>query len=368
MKKLKRPEHCITAIGLATSVGHDHKTACASIRAGLSRPHLLGNYFLPSDTPFEDEDDGYVAGHPVIEENYDDWEDRVIRLLAMAFGDLMDHPGVQGISLEETPLCLCLAEKERHTVDEPGFISNLSEFLEIRFDETRFRLYQNGHTGMVLALSDAAASLEGGTASRMFIAGGDSLIGYHDLKRFNREGRLKSSLTPAGFMPGEGASVLLLETAAAANKRKAAPLCSVTSMAVHKSGGTEGGLARAVLGLLERQNGSPLTVDSVISDMDGSEDRASELALTHASILGRIAGGKNAVFPAKSVGNTGAASFGLSCCVATRAMARGYLRKGFDQDHTPGKALVLSSSDQGNHGAVILTEPPRPSQTHTKER
>jgi 3-oxoacyl-[acyl-carrier-protein] synthase-1 len=185
MKKTTHPEFCITGLGLTTSVGHDHKTACASMRAGLKRPDKLWNYYLPATTPFEDEDDGYVSGHPVLDGDYDNREERMVKLLAMAFDDLVQDAG-GSISPEETPLYLALPEKERLMRDDQSILDLIRENTSIPFFEDRFQIFHHGHAGMIMALSHAAQAMKEGQFNRVFIAGTDSLIGFNDLSQIGR--------------------------------------------------------------------------------------------------------------------------------------------------------------------------------------
>lgn len=361
MKKTTHPEFCITGLGLTTSVGHDHKTACASIRAGLKRPDKLWNYYLPATKPFEDEDDGYVTGHPVLDGDYDNREERMVKLLAMAFDDLKKD-GADSILPEGTPLYLALPEKERLAPDDPGFLDLISENTSIPFLEQGFQIFQQGHAGMIMALSHAANAMREGLFSRVFIAATDSLIGFNDLSRFNRLDRLKSSLNPLGFMPGEAASVILLEKTQSALNRNATIKCMVKAFAtameekhvlsINPQGGD--GLSKAISLVMDQIQENPLIVDTIISDMNGESFRAEEWAMIQARIMNRINGEKNCIFPAICIGDTGAASSGVSFCIAVRAMARGYLS--YKTMNPSGIALVLSSSDTETRGAALLSD------------
>lgn len=361
MKKTTHPEFCITGLGLTTSVGHDHKTACASMRAGLKRPDKLWNYYLSATKPFEDEDDGYVTGHPVLDGDYDNREERMVKLLAMAFDDLMQDVA-DSILPEETPLYLALPEKERFTPDDQSLLDLIRENTSIPFFEQGFQMFQKGHAGMIMALSHATKAIREGQFNRVFIAGTDSLIGFNDLSRFNRLDRLKSSLNPVGFMPGEAASVVLLEKTQSALNRKAAVQCMVKAFATAKEenhvlsirpqGGD--GLSKAVSLVMEQAREDTLVVDTVISDMNGESFRAEEWAMIQARVMNKISGEKNRIFPAICIGDTGAASSGVAFCIAARAMARGYLS--YETMNPSGIALVLSSSDTETRGAVLLSD------------
>lgn len=359
MKNTNLPELCVTGLGLVTSVGHDHKTACASIRAGLKRSQLLGNYYLFTKKPLEDPDDGYVGGHPVLDGHYDDRDGRMVDLLSMAFLDLSRQEN-WGDLLAEAPLWLALPENERHTVDDLALKKQLKDCLAIPWDDEGFRWFQNGHAGMIVALAEAAKAMSMGMFHRVLIAGADSLIGVKDLRRFNRLGRLKTALNPAGFMPGEAASVMVLETLESARQRKANIHFQIRSFALATeektvlSGNPQGGdgLSRAISSLLGQEKQAPHSLDALISDMNGETYRADELSIVYSRVMGKVDGEKNMIFPARCIGDTGAASPGVAFCVAARAMERGYLAR--DSGKGSGNALILASSDTGERGAVLV--------------
>ena len=187
------PVLCVTALGLVTSVGHDHITACASMRAEFKEPSRLPNYYVETQKDFEDPDDGYVAGHPVLDGDPDEGLNRMATLLSMALSDLgngLENPSF----LDETPLYLALPEPQRLEPDD----ENLFEYLKSHGVRPQFqglcRIYRKGHAGMIFALSDAAAAIIQGKYPRMIIAGTDSLINFDDLSRLDDQHRLKTIL------------------------------------------------------------------------------------------------------------------------------------------------------------------------------
>jgi 3-oxoacyl-[acyl-carrier-protein] synthase-1 len=359
MTKTSVPELCVTGTGLATSVGHSHRTACASIRAGLKRPSLLGNYYVPSENPFEDPDDGYVAGHPVLEGDYDHREPRMAALLAIAFRDLagQEDPEV----LKQTPLFLALPDRGRMTGESPDFTGLLADDPDIPDFEQGVRPFYMGHAGMILAMMEARNLIFGGRFSRILVAGTDSLIGFADLSRFNRMHRLKTCLTPEGLMPGEAASVLLLESRESALARNARIHGVIRAMAsamdenpvISASDPTGFGLSRAINSVFEGEKAKP-SVSSVISDLNGESYRTGEWAMIQARTLNSVPGEKNGVFPARCTGDTGSAWGGLACALAVRSLEKGYAAH--EPENRPGLVLVLGSSDTGERGALLVDQ------------
>lgn len=362
MKKTQMPlpELCITGLGLSTSVGHDHKTACASIRAGLKRPKKLNNYYVESKDSYEDADDGLVTGHPVLEGDYNDTQDRIFTLLAMALNDLNKNAGLDESQMEETCLYLALPEQSRVNIEQKDVQDLIRAHWAVGFCESGLRTYPKGHAGMIFALTDAADAIGKGICTRVLIAGTDSLIGFDDLARLEKQERLKTILNSDGLIPGEAASAFLIESAQAARHRNAAIACVIKAISTaHElqpvstgKSSTGIGLAQAITDLANQEKDKPLTATAVISDLNGEFYRFNEWAMLLPGVLNRINGEKNLICPARCIGDTGAASPGVSICIAARAMARGYLSR--TSKIKTGQALIVSSSDTGERGAVLV--------------
>lgn len=372
MKINNKPQHnkprktadinlCITALGLATSVGHDHKTACASLRADFKRPRRLKNYYVETREGFEDYVDGLVTGHPILDGDPNDRVTRMFTVLGMALKDLAEDFEDEHF-LEETPLYLALPGRERLSMNEEDIHDHVLAHSPVVFEKDKCRVYQTGHAGMVLALCDAAKNFENGLCQRVIIAGTDSLISFEDLSRYDEQYRLKTSINPDGLMPGEAASAFLVETLKSAEQRNASIRCSVLAVASSMddqpflSGkppvGT--GFTNAIRAVSDQEKDPPLAVDAVITDLNGESYRFSEWGLLQARIIGQIHGKKNLICPARNIGDTGAASPGVSLAIAVRSMERGYLADELSEQ--TGKALILCGSDTGERGAVVVGE------------
>lgn len=362
MKKTQMPlsDLYITGLGLSTSVGHDHKTACASIRAGLKRPKKLNNYYVESKERYEDQDDGLVTGHPVLEGDYNDSRDRMFTLLAMALQDLKRNAGLDESQMENTRLYLALPEQNRFEFKQEDIHELMESHWPMMNPESGFRSYPRGHAGMIYALADAADAIGKGLCSRVLIAGTDSLIGFNDLARLEKQQRLKTILNSDGLIPGEAASACLIESAQAARHRNAAIACVIKAIStahedqpvITGNPATGLGLARAITGIVEQEKNNPVNATAVISDLNGEFYRFNEWILIQPGIMNRIHGEKNLICPARCIGDTGAASPGVSLCIAARAMARGYLS--LNPKNKNGQAMIVSSSDTGERGAVLV--------------
>lgn len=359
--KVSIPELCITGLGLTTSVGHDYKNACASIRAGLKRSTKLPNFYVSNKKGYDNFEDGLVTGHPVLEGDLDNREFRIMALLAMALSDLRADAGLEDTILAGTRFYLALPDSDRGIPDEESFKEDLLMIDTWPFSEqTPFRFVPSGHAGVLFALSEAAEAIQRGDIDRAVIAGADSLINFNDLSRLNSLERLKTELNSDGLIPGEAATVFLIEKTLAAKKRKAPikSLIRIISTAHEPDPVSSGkpalgtGLSHAIKGILNPEDKYPVSIAAIYIDINGEPYRFAEWSMAQSKVMHNTMGEKELIYPAKHVGDTGAASAGLAICLASRAMERGYLSPNPNNDND--NALILGSSDTGERAALLL--------------
>lgn len=344
----------ITGLGMVTSVGHDVKTACASIRAGLKRPVKLQNFYAESPGGYDDWEDGLVTGHPVFDGDVDETEDRICRLLGDALEDIADNAGL--CESDAVPLFLSLPGKERdlfpdETMDD-FFARNKERFPYVG----EVTLFPFGNAAGLMALERAAETIESGQCEQALVAGADSLLGFANLSRLNRMKRLKTEVNSDGLIPGEASAVVLLEGLTRAEKRQAEiqGLLEGVGVGFEPEHCLEGrhagsGLSDTVFALLPPDEDGAVDVRTIMTDLNGEPYRFDEMSMMHARVFSRMAGEKEILCPARNIGDTGAASALVSTCLASRTMARG----GFG--NTDCRCLILSSSDSGERGALFMT-------------
>lgn len=348
------PEISISGLGLVTAVGHDCRTACASIRAGLKRPRKLSHFYVPNKLGHDCFEDGLITGHPVLDTKPGEREDRIMTLLAMALYDLKQHAGLDESLLFDSRVFLALPGPDRSEFDEKALRLRLKSLAEWPFDKDHpVECYPKGHAGMLFAMTDAVEALQRGDIERAVVVGSDSLIGLKDLSALHINERLKTEMNPDGLIPGEAAAALLLEKTNAIQRRKGSikSMIKIISTAYDPVEAPGTGLTDAIAALVPYDD-KPLVVDAVICDLNGEPGRFDEWALAQGRVFHRIQGSKNLICPAKNTGDTGAASAGLAICIASCAMERGYLATHPRQ--AVSRALVVSSSDSGERGALLL--------------
>jgi len=343
----------ITGLGMVTSVGHDVKTACASIRAGLKRPAKLQNFYAESPKGYDEWEDGLVTGHPVLEGDVDEAEGRMRRLLSAALDDIADDAGL--VEADVIPLFLALPGKERDLFSDEGMEDYITENKALFPHVGEVVAFPSGNAAGMMALERATEAIGAGKCHWALVAGVDSLIGFSNLSRLNGMKRLKTEVNSDGLIPGEAAAVVLVEKCSHAEQREATIQGIVDAFATgfeaHHclAGGQAGsGLSDTVDALFPSEEKGAVEVRAIITDLNGESYRSDEMSMMHARIFSRMGGEKEILCPARSTGDTGAASSCISICLAVRTMIRG----GFG--NIGCRCLSLSSSDSGERGALSI--------------
>lgn len=355
----------VTGMGMITSVGRDTATACASIRAGITRPQEIPSFPLLDEDTCEEL---ALVGHPI--ESFSEgfaalgvW----LRLGLACLDQLAEAPDLPGPEdakfwgrtglLVVTPALLAERfgpEAADPTGLERSYLDRLIGQSRRPFARDFSAVVPAGHTGAIAALIEARKLLASRELDRVIILGADSFLDDLTLDHLAEANRLKTPANPAGFAPGEAAACLLLEDLSAATRRGATvrALVSAARLADEERTLASGllsrgeALARALDGCLADDGEVGLFADDLVADLNGEAWRAQELATALVRVR-RSWGAPRSVYPAASVGETGAASGPLSLCVGVRAIERGYSRG--------SRVLVTTSSEDGQVGAALLS-------------
>lgn len=349
----------ITGLGMLSTIGEDVVTACASFRAGLSRPAPL-----PFEVFSEDEEEGaaLVMGHPLkgIADGYEG-VGLYTRLAAQALQDLVRYAGLtpgDSAVWRSTALYLCLSpprNDELGSVIEELFSEHLIPSIlgevELPIAPARTRLMMQGHASVLMAIHAAGEEIEAGRISRALIVGVDSLVGEDELAWLAQRGRLKVGEQVVGLMPGQASAAVLVEHEPEARRRQARVEALIEGIQIGKEAQSRArqqrnsgaGLANAVARTLEGRQ----RVAEVYADLNGEEARAYEwgTALVRLSPAHELPASIHC--PAISLGDTGASSGAISIAAAVRSLVRGYARG--------DEILVWSSSDTGEVASALIT-------------
>lgn len=372
---------CVTAVEAVTPLGFDAEQTCAAIRAGVNR--FADHPWHISQVNDSETEEGEPLVASLLSELDPDTEgrDRLLELALPAFKGLLAKAGFKRADLAKGGLLLSLplplgvlaaatspqafhasqsqksakASKPPSAPDAgPDLITELTDRLGLKSLKLK-KSCRLGHTGMASCIQEASKLLASGEIEFCIVGGLES---YHDtetLDALDGDFRLKSARAVDGFIPGEGAVLLLLETAAKAAVRKAKPLGVLSELGFGKetlnyasdrmSSGE--GLSQALQPALARLSKPGSPGRWVLCDMNGESYRASEWGIVRTRLGEKIEPIVDLVHPADCLGDTGAASMGMLIAYALHAFGRGY---------APAKeALIWNASDDGARSAIILT-------------
>jgi 3-oxoacyl-[acyl-carrier-protein] synthase-1 len=217
----------ISAIGMATSVGLEAGTACASVRAGLARPQPLAHFTVL--------DLAEQVATPLVGRTIRGLTDgfagigRWITMARAACADLavqarLPEPSATGY-WDRTAACAILAEPDerRYSSDtgstahpDPGFLNVVLDGAGWPIPPAHRLTIRQGHAGLAAAVRSARAMLMSGRLDRVIFIAADSYGDSESLEWLAAEDRLKLEDQPFGLIPGEGAASFVLETDAAA--------------------------------------------------------------------------------------------------------------------------------------------------------
>ena len=330
----------VTGVGLATAVGSSARATAAALWAGVSRFAEIPDLLLPSQTG----PSPALAARSPLSPPHASGADRGARLVAAALADALTAATPQSWRLEagagsEVGALRRLLPPELAQVAVPG--PDLGGGL--------------CHGGTLAALAQLAAAAPSRPTALVAV---DSLAVDPALAHFAQLGRVKSAPTPGGFVPGEAAGVLVVETEDAAREAGRAVLAVVEAWGQgaepialegptpSRAEGLTTALATAVAGLLPNA-----AIDLAVLDLNGERSRAAEWALAAPRALPFWEGRLPTWTPADGVGDCGVATGALLLVCASLALARG---------PAGARALVATSDDAGARWAVILRAPDRP--------
>ncbi len=349
----------ISGLGMCSSIGYDVKTACASYRAGLSRPaELKGLEILSMDEfdtipvtglPISGLTDGFVGAG------------LLINLARNTLQDLFNYSNIDTGDLsffKETGFYIALSPVRDENYEfyddiiEKTLLFSVARNIGVEFNSEHQKIFFNGNTAVLAAAKEAAAAINRGDVKRIIILGIDSLVGKADLEFFSLSNRLKTPDTTNGLIPGEAGAAFIIESETASNKRGAeiqAYLHSIESSVEENSISSEKpnigtGLSKAICKTVKKCD----YIYSVYCDQNGELWRALEYgnALVKISLECNVEN-ISAFLPAESFGDTGAASGAISICTAIRSFCRNY--------SVSDDILIYSSSDNGEVISAIVS-------------
>lgn len=348
----------ITAAGLLTSVGHDVFTACASIRAGLSRPQPVEEFkVLELSTaepvplvahPIAPVTDGFVGAA------------RWLQMAPLAFADMQDANSLPAAD-DATFWGRCALMVALPDLDGDRFVFDArvsSEAIGATFGaplrsrlppalpSSHIRIQPLDRMALPVVLEQSASLLQQLPVDRIIVLAVDSLVDPFALDWLGETGRLKSDANPVGLKPGECAAALLLERSRRGAHDERPAWATVTTVSTDRDApaGQPGASSRGrALARVLRAMGVGRERVDLYSDLNGETWRARELG----NALVDLEDPEIALHhPASEVGDVGAASSMLHTIVGARSLQRGYAGS--------ERVVVSISGHGGDVGALAL--------------
>jgi 3-oxoacyl-[acyl-carrier-protein] synthase I len=350
----------VTAIGLVSSVGHDAVTACAAIRAGISRPaEIDGTKALDLGSAKSVP----MTGHPIAPfTNGFSGTARWLQIAPRAFDDLvrsvrMPPPDDAGFWSSTAVMLLVADLEERRFVHDPrsdpgaitaSFVGPLRRRLPATLPARNVLIQPVDRIGLALVVDGFRELTEDMKVERVIVLAVDSYLCPFALDWLGEAGRLKSDLNPVGLVPGEAAAALLLERSLRGAHPDRPALARIIAVATAQDAHFEEEDARprgrALADVLR-----PLLTDEtgdLYLDLNGEEWRAKEYGHALVELAPRALGPARLHHPAAEIGDTGSAAFVVSTILAARSLQRGYA--GGPQ------VAVATSVETGEIGGLLL--------------
>lgn len=332
-------------MGLCCPLGMSAGPACAAIRAGIKRFN---------ESAYLDEDDEPIVCSSLSTLGPELGRTRrLTQLLAFAVIDAARAYSPE--RLARMPLFVGTADPRR-----PGtptsIVAPLLDILasehDLRFARPDAHVSATGHTSGLRALAAARDHLarEPGVPACVVVSG-DSLVNASTLAWLDGQARLKRSANSDGVIPGEAAACVIV---AREPERGEHRCIKVTGIGFAQEAATltadeplRGlGLAAASRGALQEAGLDLADIDLRLSDAAGEGYGLKELALALTRVLRTRRESFPLQLPAESLGDTGAAAGLVAVVLGAAALTRA--------PNTPRRALVYTSDDRGDRGALVL--------------
>lgn len=256
------------------------------------------------------------------------------------------------LRLDEIPVLLCLAEKDR-----PGRLGDLDNLVFRGVQEEVGITYHassgiitEGRVGVATALKQARSLIYGDHIPNVIIAGVDSLLVAQTLKSYEERERLLTSQNSNGFIPGEAAAAIMVQSVKSGLNGL---LCTglgfgreTVTVEAEEMPLRADGLVAAIRGALAEAGCDLGATDFRITDLSGEQYYFKEAALAITRILRQRKEEYDIWHPADCIGEVGAAIGPVLLAVMLSATRKGY---------SPGNTVLGHlSADDGTRAAIIL--------------
>lgn len=343
----------ITSIKVKTPIADELELNAAALRAGISAYEEYQSYYPITANVDDDSNPCLAAFDSLIEEH--GWE-RLVHLIEKTFLLFVGETGYCRKQFEQGAIWFALPESDE-VIRGFGLQEKLLPHLINRFalpSGCEFRSVQQGVSGVAQLMNEAQQALSKNQFDFVIIAAIDSWMLDGRIDLYDQQWRIKSDRNPTGFVPGEGAGLMLLETLSAAKARQQKPLLAVLGASVvqeanpitadKSSSGV--GLSQAIETAVEGVINKPIKY--LFSDLNGEGYRAFEWAVVHARLSQLFNQKLSHVYPAETFGNLGAVGL---------VMSLGCFSESLEKKYAPdSSALIIVGNDAGQRAALYVNQ------------
>jgi 3-oxoacyl-[acyl-carrier-protein] synthase-1 len=348
----------VTGAGVLTSLGQTAQS-WAAMRAGLARIAERADFqLLGPDEEFDLPTALTAAEAPMPWDGSHPW-DRLAELALPALAEALESAGLTGRDWQQVDFAIGLraplgdekpADMGRYVIDAMCADGGLTK---PRSASVRFE----GHAAGGVAMVDAARALRAGERSCCVVGGVDTFLDPDAIAALDVGFRLRSERSADGYLPGEAAAFVVLETADRAAGRGVKPLATLAGYGLADEPRPLGsdepcmaeGLCEAIRQVAERAGRSGAKVPPalwVLSDQNGERHRAKEWALASTRLHALLDPSLELWSPAENFGDTGPASVPLLAAMAAETFRRGAA--------PAASALLVASSDGPARAGLLL--------------
>ena len=348
----------VTGAGVLTSLGQAAQS-WAALRAGFSRIAEREDFrLLGPDEEFDLPDAMRGAEAPPPWDGSHPW-DRLAELALPALDEALECAGLTRRDWKQVHFALGLrAPAGRETAADMGRYVLDALYADGALPKPLAAIARfEGHASGAVAMVDAARALRAGERSCCVVGGADTFLDPDAIAALDKSFRLRSERSADGYLPGEGAAFVVLETAGHAAGRGVKPLATLAGYGLADEPRPLGsdepcmaeGLCEAIrqtAGRAARGGAKVPPAAWVMSDQNGERHRAKEWALTVTRLHELLDSALELWHPAESFGDTGPASVPLMAAMAAET---------FRRDAAPAaSALIVASSDGPARAGLLL--------------
>jgi 3-oxoacyl-[acyl-carrier-protein] synthase I len=344
----------VTAVGAFSPVGSNAEETTAAVKAGVvafSEYQYL--YCTPEDPGWDEDLPLYVAAVPAIDASVTGRE-RFTQLAIPALTEVLSKAKLNRQSLANTGVYIALPQLNEATIKlglDKQWLPELCHRMGLSFKMAT--VVTEGRVGVFSHIAKVIPLLQSGTLEQCIVGGVDTHLIMEHLTLLDKYWRLKSSRNLDGFIPGEAAVMLMLETEEHAIARGIKPLAVVCAMGDGQEAeifssekvSTANGLTAAIRTALATKPENH-SVNKIYCDFNGESYYAFELGLVMSRLAPAFASAEELCHPADCYGDIGAASGGLLIACAINEFAK--------KTKKIEDALLWTSIDNGKRMALLL--------------